>query len=1068
MPSVNTRTETARDGAGLADRLRTARGQQYWRCLEELAGGPAFEEFLRREYPDQEAEWSNPITRRQFLVLMGASLALAGFTGCTRPPAETIIPYIRQPERLTPGRPLFFATAMPLGGFSTGLLVRSNEGRPTKVEGNRDHPASLGATDVFAQASILGLYDPDRAQSVTRLGRIATWEDAVHALQGALDQQRGKKGAGLRILTEAVASPSLRTQLRDLLRAYPAARWHEYEPVGREAVREGTRLAYGTDLHVFYNFAEADVVLSLDADFLASGPGHLRYTREFTDRRRVRGDQLRMNRLYVVESTVTQTGAAADHRLPLRPRDVERFARAVAGRLSVAGLSPGERTFGGWNLDELAADLRDHRGRSLVVAGDGQPAVVHALAHGMNQALGNLGRTVVVTDPIEADLIEGGAEPAPGSLADLVQEMRVGTVEALLILGGNPVYTAPADAGFSDALFQISRKSGSLTAHLSLHDNETTRLCQWLLPETHYLEAWSDGRAYDGTAAIQQPLIAPLYGGRSAHEVVGILTNGLERPGHEIVKDYWRRYFERRVRSGDFEAFWRRALHDGVVAGTRLQPRTGMTLRTDWASRPPAPATEGFDVVFRPDPTIHDGRFANNGWLQELPKPLTKLTWDNAVLLSPATADRLGLHYEMGKDGGRPGWRGGERGEVIAPVVRVHFRGPPVDAPAWVTPGHPDETITLHLGYGRERAGHVGTGTGFNFYALRTADAPWSGGGATLERTGREYTLAGTQQHYLMENRNLMRAAPLEHYRSHRDFATAGEHVHEHPAEAEKTIPERQSDLQEQTKGSRLPLSLFPDYNYDPPQYRWGMAIDLTVCTGCSACVVACQAENNIPVVGKTEVTRGREMHWLRIDRYYEVDRRDPAALRNPRAYFQPVPCMQCENAPCELPCPVEATSHSHDGLNDMVYNRCVGTRYCSNNCPYKVRRFNFLQYADYATESLRLGYNPDVTVRSRGVMEKCTYCVQRIRRADIEVAKRALEPGTPDLRQPVRELQTACQQACPAHAIVFGDINDRTSEVRKMKDEPRNYGLLADLNTRPRTTYLAALRNPNPRLETA
>jgi MoCo/4Fe-4S cofactor protein with predicted Tat translocation signal len=1015
--------------------LEGLRGKRYWRTLQELADPEGFAKAFQHEHDDHDEpaeNWHPCMNRRQFLSLMGASMALAGLAGCTKPPLVKIMPYIRQPEELILGRPLFYATAFPLSGMAIGLLVETHEGRPTKVEGNPDHPASLGATDVYAQASILTMYDPDRSRIVSHLGRIASWADVSHAIHQVMGKQRASDGAGLRILSERIASPTLRAQLSQLLTKLPNARWHEFEPSASPDERAGIRAVFGDNADVHYDFSKADVVLSVDADFLSSGPGHLRYVRDFTDRRRVRANELHMNRLYAVESTPTNTGAVADHRLPLRPSEIEVFSRTLAAQVGAFSGAKGEDHFKGWNLTALVQDLQQHRGTSLVVAGAEQPALVQALAQAMNHALGNIGKTVFVTDSVETDPIERKLLQRPGTLEQLLSDMRDGQVQALLILGGNPAYTAPADYDFGSALLDLSKKNEAFTAHLSLYEDETSRLCQWHLPEAHYLEAWSDARAYEGTATIMQPMIAPLYEGRSAHEVLVLFANSTEQPGHDIVKDYWRRYWDTRVRSGNFETFWQRSLHNGLVADTKIAIREKVEIQDDWTRSLGEPqSVHGTEIIFRQDPAVYDGRFANNGWLQEWPKPLTRLTWDNAVLMSPAMAAQLGLHERKGNEGGPAGWRGGEHGEVIAPLVRIRYQGREIVGPGWMMPGHPDGCFTVHLGYGRTRSGKVGTGVGFNAYALRTAEALWHGDNATLEPTGERQVLAATQQHYLMENRRLVRSATLDEYRADPTFA-------------------------KEKEDAKKPLTLYPGYDYSPPKHRWGMAIDLTTCTGCGACVVACQAENNIPVVGKEEVVRGREMHWLRIDRYYE------GPVDNPHTFFEPVPCMQCETAPCELVCPVHATVHSDDGLNDMTYNRCVGTRYCSNNCPYKVRRFNFLQYADYTTESLNLLYNPDVTVRSRGVMEKCTYCVQRIREAEID-AEKGMVNGRPIKHF---DVQTACQQACPARAIIFGDINDTQSEVRKMKDEPRDYGLLSDLGTLPRTTYLAALKNPNPNLE--
>jgi len=994
-----------------------APGANYWRSLEELAGGEAFEKFLREEFPRQAAVWLDTVTRRDFIKLMGASLALAGISGCGRaaPNDEKIVPYVKQPDGRVPGKSVYYATAFTHNGAATGLLVRSQEGRPIKIEGNPAHPDSLGSTDAFAQASILTLYDPDRSQVVTNGGSITTWNAFFTALNGEIEGQRLNGGTGLRILTEHVVSPTLADQLKSLLARFPRARWHQYEPAGRDNARAGARLAFGEYAAPQYRFAAADVVLALDGDFLSCGVGSLRSAREFAARRRVRGGKGEMSRLYAVESAPTTTGAVADHRLPLRPSEIIAFAGALAGRLGVSSnedpkpLAPASARW----VEAVARDLEAHRGRSIVLAGDAAPPIVHGFAHAINQALGNVGTTVAYTQTVEAEPVDGIE-----SLRALVKDIEAGQVSTLIIIGGNPVFTAPADIPFERLLSRVA-----FSVHMSLYDDETSARCGWHVPEAHYLESWSDARASDGTATIVQPLIAPLYGAKSAHELLAAVRGQAGRSGYEIVRDYWRR--ESR---GDFERFWRKSLHDGVVEGTAFPAKSVKIVsgfKSQVSSPPPAPETHNsklniqnsLEIIFRPDPTIFDGRFANNGWLQELPKPLTKLTWDNAVLVSPATAKRLGIAPEIGTTGG-------EHGRIFADVVELNYAGRKIRAPAWIAPGHADGAATVCFGYGRTRAGRVGNGAGFNAYTLRTADAPWHGAGLVLQKTGARHTLACTQYHHNMEGRDLVRAAALEEYRKRPNFAQK-----EHGEDE----------------------TLYPPFKYEG--YAWGMAIDTSACVGCNACVVACQAENNIPVVGKTEVTRGREMHWLRIDRYYE------GGVDNPQTFHQPVPCMHCENAPCEIVCPVGATTHSQEGLNEMTYNRCVGTRYCSNNCPYKVRRFNFLQYSDFETPSLKLLHNPSVTVRSRGVMEKCTYCVQRINAARIDAEKE-------DRRVRDGEIRTACQAACPTEAIVFGDINDRNSQLAKLKADTLNYALLAELNTRPRTTYLATVRNPNPELK--
>jgi len=985
--------------------------RDFWRTLDEQSADPQFAEKLHDEFPSllpESGEIADPVARRTFLKLMGASLALGGATACTRQPVETIVPYVRQPEEIVPGKPLFFATAMALGGVATGLLVESHEGRPTKVEGNPMHPGSLGASDVFAQAAVLGLYDPDRAQTLTNLGEIRPWSAFLGAVRAAIVAQAPFKGAGLRILTESVNSPTLASQIRDLLARYPSAGWHQWDPASRNNARVGSKLAFGEFVDAQYRIDQADVILSLDADFLACGPGSLRNAREFAARRNPEHLD-RMNRLYAVETMPTSTGARADHRLPAKPGEIARIASSIAGAVGARGADSQAPRAGGGGVDSwikaVAKDLQTHRGSSLVIAGDEQPPFVHALAHAMNDALGSVGRTVVYTQAVEAEPVD-----QLESLKALTADMAAGKVDILLIVGGNPVYTAPADVPFADALGKVQ-----LRAHLNLHADETSALCHWQIPQAHFLESWSDARGHDGTASIVQPLIAPLYGGKSPHDVIAALSDRPERSAYDIVREFWKV-------DPKNDAAWRRWLHDGVIPNTAFAAKSVKP-----AAFSPQPSalipSSGIEISFKNDPAILDGRFANNGWLQELPKPITRLTWDNAIMVSPATAAKL-------KAGATAASTGGEHGQIVSDVAEIRFKGRSVRGPVLAVAGHPDDCATIHAGYGRARGGHVGTGAGFNANAIRTADAFSSGAGAEIALTGATHSLAITQYHHLIEGRGVIRAVTRD------EFVRNPKSMHEGPGVAE-------------TPGKTI--TLYPDFKYEG--YKWGMAIDVNACIGCNACVVGCQAENNIPVVGKEQVLRGREMHWLRVDTYY----RGPA--ENPETYFQPVPCMQCENAPCEVVCPVGATVHSSEGLNDMVYNRCVGTRYCSNNCPYKVRRFNFLLYQDWDTPSLKLGRNPNVSVRSRGVMEKCTYCVQRINAAKIESEKhdRKIADG---------EIVTACQQACPADAIVFGDLNDPASRVAKLQAGERNYALLAELNTRPRTTYLGAVRNVNPEID--
>jgi MoCo/4Fe-4S cofactor protein with predicted Tat translocation signal len=980
-------------------------GPEYWRSLEELAGSPAFQEALHREFPKGASEWVDSVSRRGFLKVMGASMALAGMTGCVRLPLEPIVPYVRQPEDVIPGRPQFYATAMTLGGYASPLLVESHLGRPTKIEGNDRHPASLGGTDIFAQAHVLGLYDPDRSQSVVSMGDQRSWQSFLSAIRGPLSAQKALQGAGIRILTPTISSPTLADQLRGFLKIYPQAKWHVYEPVNRDNVLEGAKLAFGQPVETRYDFEKADVIVSLDADFLYAGfPGNVRYIRDFAKRRNPDG---KMNRLYVIESTPTTTGAKADHRLPVRAREIELCAAVLLRPAAVALREAGEAVGGGTEkfFDFLSRDLDSSSGSSVVLVGDHQPPAVHAFAHAINARLGNVGKTVFYSDPVDAN-------PAnqTESLKDLVADMRGGKVDLLIVLGGNPAYDAPADLNFADAL-----KNGRipLRVHHGLYQNETAELCQWHVNATHELEAWGDARAYDGTVSIIQPLIAPLYGGKSALEFVALLSGQTDSTGYDLTRAYW----QKQRTGGDFEQFWRKSLHDGWVVNTGFAAKELKPASAPVGSVPlPLNAIE---LNIRRDPTIYDGQFANNGWLQELPKPMNKLVWDNAVLIGPKMAERLQIKVEdvveLELNGG-----GDQKRKVTGPV--------------WIQAGHPDNSVTVTLGYGRKRAGRVGTAQGFDAYALRTSAAPWIATGLQIRKTGDTYKLASTQGYQTMDtpdggHRPLVRETTLEDYRKRPNFAAE---------EGEEPAPG---------------LTLYKPYPYKEEDYAWGMAIDLNSCVGCNNCMLACQSENNIAVVGKEQCVIGRHMHWIRVDAYYQGDR------DNPKAYFQPVPCQQCENAPCEVVCPVGATNHTPEGLNDMVYNRCVGTRYCSNNCPYKVRRFNFLLFSDWETRQYKMMRNPDVSVRSRGVMEKCTYCVQRIneRRIDAEREDRKINDT---------ELQTACQQSCPAGAIIFGNINDPNSKVSKLKAQSRNYSLLGELNTRPRTTYLAEVRNPNPELK--
>ena len=1005
------------------ERLATGTGKKYWRSLEELVGEPGFEELLENEFPTAAVEYhTDGVSRRNFMKLMGASMALAGLTACTRQPDEPIVPYVRQPEDLIPGIPKFFATSMPFPTGAIPLLVKSNEFRPTKIEGNPAHPASNGATDVFAQASILDLYDPDRSQNSSYRGEHRNWGDFHDAIDQYKLKAAASGGSGLRFLSETVISPTLAWQIQTVLKKFPNAKWYQWDPVNRDSARAASQTLFGQYAEPIYKFEAANVVLSLDADFLSGAhfPGFVRYSRDYISRRKMAAN-VPMNRLYAVESFHTTAGALSDNRLPLRASDIPVFASALAAALGVGAASAQ-----GWTEDQqkflaaVAKDLKANAGASLVIAGEQQPPELHVIAAQINQALGNIGKTVVYTDP--AELV---ATDQMAGMRQLVADMNGGKVDMLVILHANPVFNAPVDLAFEQAMSKVENN-----VHLSCYRNETTRVSQWHIHGAHYLETWSDARSYDGTCSLVQPLIASLYDGRSTHEVVGLFSDTPEMTSYEAITTYWR---QNGKAAGDFDANWRKWLHDGVIPNT-ASPLKSVTPRGGLPAIKPLDK-DAVEVVFRPDPTIYDGRYANNAWLQECPKPLTRLEWDNAAMMSIETAAKRGFNQED--------------------IVRITVDGRTLEAPVLVVYGMPDNSITLHLGYGREFAGRVGDGYGFNAYAIRSSKAPLVATAEKIEKTGDGYRLAVVQNFTLIDphndpkwmnrsvqgaeavRRDIIRVASYDEYKKDPDFAHGGKYEEE---------PEQNN-------------SLYPGYDYTKG-YQWGMAVDMNSCVGCNACVIACQAENNSPVVGKEQVKIGRDMKWLRIDAYFTGD------LHNPRAFLQPMMCQHCENAPCEPVCPVGATVHTPEGLNMMVYNRCVGTRYCSNNCPYKVRRFNWMLFADYDTPSLKPLRNPDVTVRSRGIMEKCTFCVQRINAARIqaEVEEVQLQQADPKAERKIRdgEVVTACQQACPTDAIVFGDINDPNSRVTKIKAQSRNYGVLTQINTRPRTSYIANVINPN------
>ncbi|HEY6105779.1 MAG TPA: 4Fe-4S dicluster domain-containing protein [Anaeromyxobacteraceae bacterium] len=952
-----------------------------WTSLDDL------EETARRpegEFPPGAAEAPAAFSRRSFMKLVGASAALAGLEAC-HPPREKIHPYVKHPREGLPGQTSHYATALTLDGYATGLVLTAVDGRPVKVEGNPAHPTSLGAAGVFEQAALLDLYDPARAQGFRRRGRALAWRTLLSEIAALSAEHAQDGGAQLAFLLAPDASPLLADLRRRLQARFPRARFHHWSPLAEDQAAEGARIAFGQVLDAQPRLDKADVILSLDADFLA-GPGDaLRLAREFA-RRREPGES--MNRLYLAEPALTVTGAMADHRFRMRGSEVAGFARAVAGAL---GAIPAEAALpAGREARAVAADLLRHRGRSLALAGPRQPAAVHALCHAMNAALGNAGETVRYTAPVL-----GEARADPRALSVLAKQVEAGAVKTLVVTAWNPVHAAPAGLDLGALLAKVEN-----AIYLTLREDETSRRASWVLAAAHPFESWGDGRARDGTVTLQQPLIAPLRESTTAVDLLAAFLVEGDKGAHDHLKTLWQ------ARSGpDFVLSWERWLEQGLVPGT-AEPAVAAPVRIDAvaaAARAAPAAGKGLEIAFAQDYSLLDGRFAPNAWLQELPDPVTKISWDNAAYLSSGTAKRLGLEN-------------GQR-------VTLTHRGRSLEVPVWIQPGHADEALTLPLGYGRTADGPVGKGVGFDAYRLRAAEAPWFDVGLALAAAKGTHRFAVAQGHFSMEGRPIAL-----------DF-TQDEWRHE-------------AHELDELRGPNPTLQTPVDYSRQ--DYAWGMAIDLSKCVGCNACVVACQEENNIPVVGKEQVAKGRIMHWIRVDRYFEGPASDPQVIS------QPLACVHCEAAPCEYVCPVNATVHSDEGLNEMIYNRCVGTRYCSNNCPYKVRRFNFLAWRGEVAPTEKMLFNPEVTLRSRGVMEKCTYCVQRIERARIDA--RALGGK-------IEHVQSACQQACPAEAIVFGNLNDPKARVSRLHRDARRYDLLHNLGTRPRTAYLVRIRNPNPEL---
>ena len=997
----------AADLAAIRSRLESGQGPAFWKSLEAVADTPAFRRFVQREYP-AAAHLAKGPDRRGFFKMMAASFALSGLAACDQvvDGRQYEVPYVRQPERIEPGAPLSYASATIIDGFANGILVTTVNGRPIKVEGNPQHPWSRGGTDIFGQASVLGLYDPARSQTVRYLDKISDWDTFRNRMLGPIAQVRDAQGKGLRFLTGAVTSPSFVAQMQALLKAMPQARWHMMSGLGAAALETASQAVFGARVDALWHFDKAKTVVAIDGDFLDPGPRQVGASRRYADARAQSWAGGRLLDLHVAASTPSLTSAKADHHVAVEPQDMSTLVDRLAAAVSQPPAEGGDPT-SRW-IARAAAALRDAKGQSIVIAGETQSPEVIAAVHRLNASLGNIGTTVIYID---------GVLPQADSLADLVTAMDRGEVDALVMMDCNPAYAAPGDYGFKNALAKVRLK-----IHAGAFADETALRSDWHLPLAHPLESWGDARAADGTASLIQPTIRPLYLGRTPGEILSLLFDQQARDALAIVKGYWQGSKD----AVSFEADWRKALTDGFLPNTTAAART-VTANAASAAENQAPLDirpDHVSVLFRPDATIRDGSYAANGWLQELPKPLTKIVWDNVVAIGPALAQRLKV--------------------VNGDIVAVAAGATSVEGAAWILPGQAERTVTMTLGYGRIDRDMIFDGRGYDANPLRGKDSPWLLAGATVTKTGRKAVIATTQDHNTMEGHDFIRVS------------RGRDEVQRHEVEARSLYGSGGASGGSEQAGleqAGLEQPGLEQGDASQEARAWGMVIDTDSCIGCNACVVACQAENNIAIVGKDQVAQGRDMHWLRIDRYYSSAKHEDhgagVALDDPDTHFQPVPCMHCELAPCEVGCPVEATLHDHEGLNLMVYNRCVGTRACSGYCPYKVRRFNYLDYTGGQSPAIQARNNPDVTVRSRGVMEKCTYCVQRIAEARI-TADKANAP-IPD-----GAVTTACQGACPTRAISFGNLADPKAEIVAKRKDPRNYDLLGELNVRPRTTYLA------------
>jgi len=1063
-------------------------GQQYWRSMDQLQDTPEFRQWLEREFPEGASEFVDPVSRRNFVKIMSASFLLAGvgLTGCRRP-EEHILPFSKMPEDYTHGVSQYYASAYPTRGSAIPLVVRAHEGRPVKVEGNSQIPGNKGGTDQFAQASLLNLYDVDRAKGFTKDGAGVDRTVALDALSKLGADVTATKGAGLSFLLERSSSPSRNRLQKAIATKLPQAKWFVYEPVDFDIHRQAASTVFGKAVRPNFQLGAAKRILSLDCDFIGNEQDAYTHIHGFAKNRKTKTAHDDMNRLYTVEALYSLTGANADHRmraaasavLPIAAKiavailsQKTGFSSVVQALEPIAAQGKADETW----ITECAKDLVAGGNHSLILAGYQQPLEVHLIAHVLNAALGAVGTTVSYLPAVE---------PVKGTIQELATALNAGEVSTLVILGGNPVYNAPADLNWIAAQ---AKPSTVIRLGYSAKDESFVKK-GWNLPLAHYLESWGDARTSDGTLVPVQPLIQPLFGAVTELEVLARIGGLSKINPYDIVRETFST-----LEGGDENA-WRKFLHDGYLAGSAAKAvavaisagNTADALKS--AKVLPAPSQNALEVVFQRSYSLDDGRFANNGWMQETPNPITKVVWDNVVLVSPTTATALGV----GKFDTAAKTPQAEQGKFYNQVVEVTVGSAKVKGPVWIIPGMADNVIGLELGYGRPDAGRIAQSqlvndqivpAGFNVYPARTTNNLHIATGAKLTGLSETYPVASTQEHGVMEGRSIIREANLDQYQKQPDFAKL---MNLHPAPISPALKD---------KGVKEAPSMYPnplDAWKDKAVHQWGMAIDLSACVGCTACVVACQSENNVPIVGKDQVRRGREMSWIRMDRYFAGD------VLNPQIAFQPMLCQHCEAAPCESVCPVNATAHDEEGLNVMAYNRCVGTRYCSNNCPYKVRRFNYLDYnkrplndlvgphyrtpltatvegewamsrwwkspekgwrSDEEWELLKLAKNPDVTVRMRGIMEKCSFCVQRIEGA--KIAQKVKARDTDNVAVPDGTIKTACQQACPADAIVFGNIKDPHSEVSQWKAQDRDYSVLEFLLTKPRTTYLARIRNQN------